>query len=327
VTTIAHPHTGRLPATASDPPARTVGITIAGITALISGFSVFVNSYGVKRFDDPTTYTTAKNLVAAAVIAGVMVSWRLARRPAALPSPDAAQGIGTAHRRLAMAAIALIGGSVPFVLFFEGLTRVSSSDAAFIHKTLVAWVAVLGVVLLKERLSPPHYLAIAVILSGYAMLAGGVGLPELGGGELLILVATLCWSVEVVLARSLLRRGVSPFAVSTTRMVGGVTVLMAWAVVRGAVGDLFALSADQWRWAIVTGVFLSCYVITWHHALARAQAVDVTAMLVIGAVVTALLNAGFRDLPLRPAGLVLLAVGGLVVAASGLRSRSAVRLA
>jgi drug/metabolite transporter (DMT)-like permease len=250
----------------------------------------------------------------------VLVVWRRVDRPVLRPAAPTVAPVGRRARVAALGAIAVIGGSVPFVLFFEGFTRVGSSDAAFIHKTLVAWVAILGVVVLKERLSGPHLGAIALILVGYAVLAGGVGVPEAGSGELLILGATLCWSVEVVLARSLLRRGVSELAVSTARMAGGVGLLVAWAIVRGAAGDLLALSAAQWRWALVTGLLLSAYVITWHHALARAQAVDVTAMLVIGAVITALLNAGFRDVTLEPVGLVLLGLGGLTVAGAGLRA-------
>ncbi|MDX2381774.1 MAG: DMT family transporter [Acidimicrobiia bacterium] len=324
-TTTGRSGSPRPPGTTPSSDVRRVGIAVAGLTAVISGFSVFVNGYGVQRFDDPTTYTTAKNLVAAALITTVLVVWRHVGRPSVLPADEPGPELGTGRRRLSLAAIAVIGGSVPFVLFFEGLTRVSSSDAAFIHKTLVAWVAVLGVVLLRERLSLPHYLAIGLILVGYATLAGGVGFPVLGAGEALILVATLCWSFEVVVARAVLRHGVGELAVSTSRMLGGVGILLAWAVVRGAAGDLLALSAEQWRWAAVTGILLSAYVITWHNALARAQAVDVTAMLVVGAVITALLNTGVRDLPLRPVGVVLIGLGGLVVAASGLRPRSAVR--
>ena len=52
----------------------------------------------------------------------------------------------------ALAPIGVIGGSVPFVLFFEGLARASSPQAAFLHKTLVLWVALLAVVVLGERL-------------------------------------------------------------------------------------------------------------------------------------------------------------------------------
>lgn len=41
------------------------GLLLAVGAAGISGVSVLVNSYGVKAFGDATTYTTAKNTVAA----------------------------------------------------------------------------------------------------------------------------------------------------------------------------------------------------------------------------------------------------------------------
>ena len=47
--------------------------------------------------------------------------------------------------------VGVIGGSVPFVLFFEGLARAEATQASFIQKTLVIWVALLAVPLLRER--------------------------------------------------------------------------------------------------------------------------------------------------------------------------------
>ena len=40
------------------------GVLVAGITAVISGISVFANSYGVHHVPSPSVYTTGKNLVA-----------------------------------------------------------------------------------------------------------------------------------------------------------------------------------------------------------------------------------------------------------------------
>lgn len=291
---------------------RNTGLALAGVTALVSGVSVFVNSYGIARFDDPTTYTTAKNLVAAVLVTAILVAQHR-HRAVASPPPRTNRWLVT---------VAVIGGSVPFVLFFEGLARVSSSDAAFIHKTLVAWVAILAVIVLGERVGPAHLAAIALIIAGYAALAGGVGVPAIGTGELLILAATLCWSVEVVVVRSLLRRGVPEMVVGASRMAGGIAILLCWAIVRGAFGDLVGLSATQWAWTLLTGVLLTGYVVSWHHALARAPAVDVTAVLSTGAVLTALLNVGVRGAVLQPVGLVLLVAGGLlIVGASGVVSR------
>jgi hypothetical protein len=74
-----------------------------------------------------------------------------------------------------LAAVAIVGGSVPFILFFEGLARVTSTDAAFIQKTLVIWVALLAVPLLRERIGPWHLAAIAALVWGQAILGGGIG--------------------------------------------------------------------------------------------------------------------------------------------------------
>jgi drug/metabolite transporter (DMT)-like permease len=309
-------HTVRSPARESATATRTAGLALAGITAVVSGISVFVNGYGVAHFDDATTYTTAKNLVAALVIVTLLA--RSSRSPASrVEAPQRSVTTPTtprARRVATLVAIAVIGGSLPFVLFFEGFARASSTDAAFIHKTMVVWVALAAAVVLRERVGPPHVAAIALILVGYVQLAGGVGLPELGTGELLILVATLCWSVEVVLARSLLVDGVAPTAVSTARMAGGVLLLLGWAVARGALDDLFGLTFVQWRWVALTGLLLAAYVVSWHHALARAGAVDVTAVLSLGAVLTAVLDAGVRGATVEPIGLALLLVGGLLAA-------------
>jgi len=54
---------------------RLPGRCIAGTTAIISGISVFVNSYGVRSVTSAAVSTTAKNIVAA-----VMRTWlRVAR--------------------------------------------------------------------------------------------------------------------------------------------------------------------------------------------------------------------------------------------------------
>jgi len=289
------------------------GLALAGLTALVSGVSVFVNGYGVARFDDATTYTTAKNLVAAVLVTAILVVQRRRRAFTSGATPPTPATTRNPRTFASLAAVAVIGGSVPFVLFFEGLARVSSSDAAFVHKTLVVWVAILAVLFLGERVAVPHLVAIVLILAGYAQLAGGVGFPEIGSGEALIMAATLCWSVEVVLVRSLLRRGVPEMVVGTSRMAGGIVLLLGWAIVRGALGDLIGLSATQWAWTLLTGLLLAAYVVSWHHALARAPVIDVTAVLSMGAVLTALLNAGVRGAVLQPVGLALLVAGGLIV--------------
>ena len=74
---------------------------------------------------------------------------------------------------------------------------------------------------------------------------------------------------------------------------------------------------------LLTGLLLTAYVATWYAALARAQAVDVTAVLVFGAVVTALLAGAADGAPVSAVGTALVAAGAGLVALLALRARPA----
>ena len=297
-------------------PTRRTGILLAGVTAVISGFAVFINSYGVRAWaevSDPTTYTTLKNLVAAVALTGAA---------AVITRRRSSEGLTRPHRRtqwLGLAVVAVVGGSIPFVLFFEGLARASSSQAAFIHKTLVIWVAILAVGMLGEKISAPHVVAIGLLVWGQAVLVGGVSDLLFGVGELMMLAATLLWSVEIIVAKVLLK-DVSSLTVGVTRMAGGVAVLLAYSVARGAFAEITGLTLTHVVWILVTGAVLAGYVGSWYAALARAQAIDVTAVLVGGALITASLQLAVRGVSLPSSiGLGLVTAGVVLVIALNLR--------
>lgn len=288
------------------------GLLLALVTAVISGVSIFLNSYGVRAVHDPAVYTTAKNAVSAAVLLVVVVLALATRSPRSVTRPSGLR------QSLGLAAIGVVGGSVPFVLFFEGLARASSTNAAFLQKTLVVWVSLLAVPLLRERVGRLQAAAIVLLVIGQAMVSGTVSsvlrMP-FGRGELMILGATLLWAVEVVLARRLLG-SLSSWTVGLSRMVLGSALLLGWLAARGRLHVLLSLDAHQWRWVLVTGLMLAAYVGTWFAALARARAVDVTAVLVVGAPITAVLNAVVQHTSLRPqaGGLALILTGAVLIA-------------
>jgi len=294
--------------------ARAAGIGLALVTACVSGVSVYVNGHAVKHFDDATVYTTAKNAVAGVLLLLLAVG---------VPRAAGATRVGRASSRgqgPALLAVAVIGGSVPFVLFFEGLTRAEATQAAFIQKTLVVWVALLAVPLLRERVGLPHVLAVVLLIAGQAWIAGGAGTVVFGTGEAMILAATLLWAVEVVYVKRLLA-SFSPRLLAAARMGLGTALLVAWVAVSGKAGQLSAFDAEQWRWILLTGLLLTAYVATWYRALSLAQAVDVTAVLVFGAVVTAVLSGAADGTPISAIGTMLVAVGTVLATVLALRSR------
>jgi len=295
-------------------PARTTGIALAFATAVVSGISIYVNGHAVRHFGDPTVYTTAKNAVAGGLLIVLALS--------AFASGTAAPGpVPNRRHWLALVCLGVIGGCVPFVLFFEGLARAEATQASFIQKTLVVWVALLAVPLLGERFGWPHLLAVCLLVAGQAWLVGHAGTIAFGTGEAMILAATLLWSVEVVFVKRLLT-ALPARTLAAARMGFGTALLLAWLAVSGRMEKLTALSGEQWRWVLLTGLLLTVYVATWYAALARAQAVDVTAVLVFGAVVTGILSGAADGAPVSALGAALVVAGTAIVAAVAFRSQA-----
>lgn len=288
---------------------RQFGLLLAAVTAVISGFAVFINGYGVRAWAEvssPTVYTTFKNLAAALMI-GAVAAFLTRRGSKERPTRPSGR-----KQWVMLITIGVIGGSIPFVLFFEGLSRASSTQAAFIHKSLFIWVAILAVVFLKERIGWPHLAALGLLVWGQVTLVGSIE-GVFGAGELMILAATLLWSAEVIVAKRVLA-GVSSTTLAIARMTGGSVLLVAYVLIRGVEVDWALVTSSHWMWILVTGLFLSGYVITWFAALSRAPAVDVTAVLVGGAVITAILQTTVRGVELpSPLGLALLTGGAVLM--------------
>ena len=287
---------------------RQRGLMIAALTAVVSGVSVFLNGYGVRSWTDPTAYTTMKNLVAALLIAAAALPLL---RSAPLPRSRALWG--------RLAVIGLLGGGIPFILFFEGLAVTNPARAAFIHKSLVIWVAILAVPLLAERLNRFHVAAVALLFAGLALLgpSGGIGW---GRGESMILVATAMWAIEVILVKRILPE-VDPTVAGAARLGFGAVVLAAWSVSTGGLHAMAAAGPAAWGWVAVTAGTLALFVVGWYTALAMAPATDVTAMLVPAAAITALLSVGIRGSAApSPAGLIAIAIGVAALVMAGRRS-------
>jgi drug/metabolite transporter (DMT)-like permease len=283
------------------------GVLLALGTAAISGLSVYLNAFGVKLVPDAAVYTTAKNGVAAMILVGLALALGAAREAQVLDR----------RRRGGLLAIAIVGGSIPFVLFFSGLAIATAPTAAFIHKTLFIWVALMAVPLLGERVGLIQVAALGVLLAGQLVVAPPTGV-NWGAGETMIAAATLLWSVEVILAKRLLV-GVSAPLLGAARMGLGLVVLVGYLAVTGRLGGLGAISAEALLWVVVTGVLLAGYVVTWFSALRLAPATAVTSVLVVGAVVTGVLSSlsnGTAPDPRVVLGYVLIVVAVALVIAS-----------
>ncbi len=119
--------------------------------------------------------------------------------------------------------------------------------------------------------------------------SGELGTVAFGAGEAMILAATLLWAVEVILVKRAPRRARPADARRCAHGARHGRARRLARASRAASATCSRSAPTSGSGRSLTGLLLTAYVATWYAALARAQAVDVTAVLVFGAVVTAVL--------------------------------------
>lgn len=259
------------------------GFQFALITALISGVSIFVNKFAVSAVGQPLAFTAFKNVLVGVLLIGILLATSKRHKLKFL----------TKKEKIYLVLIGVIGGSIPFYLFFTGISQIPAINAAMVHKTLVLWVIILAVPILKEKVSKMQVLAIALLFSSNLVIGGFKGFL-FSTGELLILAATILWAVETIIAKKVLPN-VDPDIVAAARMCIGTIVLLGAMLLTNpsAFGSVSALSLAQWGIVLVTVLFLLGYVTSWYRALKFAPAIVVTAVLVSSTLVTNILTAIF----------------------------------
>lgn len=262
------------------------GILLALSTAAISGVSNFVAKISVTVVKNATVFTFLKNAIVGVLIIGLVVLFVKWKELKTLNRAD----------WLKLIAIAVIGGSVPFLLFFNGLTHTTAVHASLIHKTLFVWVAIMAWFSLKERLTYWHGIALALLLGGTFAL-GGLSNFHFGKGEWMVFGATLLWAVENVIAKKALAN-LSTLTVVAARMFLGSIVLLGVVIAQGKLSVVSVLTFDQWGWVILPSLLLFGYVLTWYSALKRAPVTLVASLLVPATFITALLSGTFHKAPM-----------------------------
>lgn len=290
---------------------RQKGIALAFITALISGFSVFVNGIAVK-LADPSVYTLAKGIGVLVFLVAAVFTLKEIRHFS-----------GLSRRQWGMLGlIGIVGGSLPFLMFFWGLSMGGAAVSSFIYRSLFIFAAVFGYLILKETPSPRDFAAGFAILIGNALLVSGDML--FGTGQLLVLGATVLWALEYALSRKLMA-DVQPRVVMVARMGFGSIVLLIFLGFTGSLSALWTIDTAVLGWLAITSLLLFAFITTWYSALKHLPLLKATAILALGGVVTAVLEAVMLAKAVSPMallGLLLVFAGAMVAAGVPDRIRS-----
>jgi drug/metabolite transporter (DMT)-like permease len=127
---------------------------------------------------------------------------------------------------VSLAGVGLVGVGANNVAFTIGVSMTTASETALIYAAVPIWGILLGLALGLERPTPWGILGVCLAFSGVAVvvyggLTGGTSLL----GNLLVVVATVCWGSYAVLSLPLLRT-YSPLVVASyTMLFGGLGAL------------------------------------------------------------------------------------------------------
>lgn len=257
------------------------GILLSLLTMVISGFSIFANSVYVSK-TDPLIFALIRNFLVATILTGILIFNKKLPQLRSLTNKDWGK----------LLLIGIIGGGLPFALFFTGLSQIGAVNGNIIQKSLFIWIALLAIPILNEKVKPVQWLGFAVLFVSMFFIGGTYKLTATTG-TWLILAATLMWAVENIISKVALKN-ISPSVVSWGRMTFGLPVLFMATFITGNSSLLISPTSYAFAPLLISTGFLAAYVLTWYSALRTAPATLVSSVLVGAPVITAILAAIFQ---------------------------------
>jgi len=288
------------------------GLLLVLSTAVISGISVFINKFGVIVVN-PYIFTGLKNIIVALLIVTwllMMKDWKILKKL-------------QKNQWLMLLGIGLIGGSVPFLLFFKGLSITSGVQAAFIHKTMFIYIIVLAAVFLKEKISRNFLIAGLGLFLANILLLKSVQ-SNFTWGDLLILSATLFWALENVLSKYLLRDLSARIVIWGRMFFGSFFIILFW-LFTGQAHLINSLNLEQIGWVMITSVFLFGYVAAWYHGLKYIKVSEAAVVLLLASPITTFLSLIFLNQALlinQFFGIILALLSILIIYSSYAQNKS-----
>jgi drug/metabolite transporter (DMT)-like permease len=197
--------------------------------------------HGVTTTLGPLDIALLRYLIPALVL--LPVWWRAGLRPGGVPVP-------------ALSALVLSGG-LPFgLLVLAGAQWAPAAHiAVFTSGTIPLFAALLAWLAWGERIGAARWAGFSLIVAGAAMLASRAGLGDTGAwrGDVLFLLAALCWAVHTHVFR---RSGLGPW--QGAAIANGGSALLLLAIVPFFAGSL-RLHTAPWQDIVFQGVWQACF--------------------------------------------------------------------
>jgi drug/metabolite transporter (DMT)-like permease len=206
--------------------------------------------------------------------------------------------------------IAVVGTVIADLLYFFALTKISVVNAVLIGHMQPIFLVLIGFLILKEdKLTKYDYIGISImILAGLMVMTksfSNLSMLKLGTwGDLLVLIATICWTTTAIVMRKYLRE-VNAGVITFYRYGIGAVIFVTYLVCTSAI---FLPNVYQ----ILVGIIVGIGTILYYHGLKRIKAAQVGALELstpFFAVLFGFLVLGERVTLMQVVGIILLVIG------------------
>jgi drug/metabolite transporter (DMT)-like permease len=183
-------------------------------------------------------------------------------------------GTGPGRRELlSMAGVGLVGVGMNNVAFTLGVSLTTASDTALIYAAVPIWGILLGLALGLERPSLWGIVGVALAFLGVGVVVyGGLGGGASLEGDLLVVIATVCWGSYAVLSLPLLRRH-SPLVVAAYTMLFGGLAAVPIALPGFLSANWGEVSVRAWEAVAYSTLLVAAFgFYAWQRGVSRAGA-------------------------------------------------------
>lgn len=171
------------------------------VTALLWGINIVVVKAAIGSVDALTF--NALRMVLSTLVLGALACLELRFRPATTGKFSFTRG----------AIFAVVSGMIYPLFFMFGIDRTTAGNTALLLASMPVWTATLSLIFIKERLPRITWGGLLISLCGTVLVIASGGKVSFSSayvtGNLLVIIAAICWSSATVISGPLLRK-VSP---------------------------------------------------------------------------------------------------------------------
>ena len=172
--------------------------------------------------------------------------------------------------------LGLLGNTAYQLFFVYGAANTTANNASLILATVPAWVALIGTLAGTEKVEPKGWLGVIIALAGIVLIILGSNSQahfEFGGaslgGNILVLLATLCWSTYTLLTRPMMRHYSSAAVTGFSTSMGTIPLILLavpfWINLKWQ-----AVPPLAWMAVIVSGIFgIALAYFFWNFCVSR----------------------------------------------------------